>query len=630
MFSLDDETLEAGGESILASKGDLGQLLFSASAGLADLSRRLVDVRAEAEGFYKYRARSGELADLKARLTTLKEERERIDTLASKYAQLVETRDRAASQYDEAIRARGEIQTRLEEIQRLLTALPRLATWRALQERLAPLPDLPNAPLGWSEQLPKLQAEEIELATRAKGIEDEVARLSSEIAAIAVDETAVRLADRVTRLADLRARHMTADKDLPERRLQLREAKLTISGILRRIERNDEPDPARLVLSVTALGALRDLIETRSGIETALLSASRELSEAQLRLEEAEKRLKEATDKADVDQEWAEKIPALAAIVGAIRSDDHAARRRLAIRSRAKHNETLADCIRELRPWTGDVQQLAGLVIPQTSSIDRWKSDLSIAQKKFDQHNGEVERLTTEQIGLKAELGAIDHVAGVVSDHEAGKVRAAREAAWASHRRTLDAASADSFETALRHDDLVTNARLGHAGDLAKLHQTIHALAVVEAELGRAQQLRDSARATLRGTLDEIAAAVQAMSPSLPNDIALSQFESWLARRVKTLEVRALVLGAERDLSDAEADAQAARERLTNALAAVGVRYDANTSFETLLGVAQATIDRESVLKALREAIEDRRRELKARERARKTASAADRAWSAA
>jgi hypothetical protein len=153
---------------------------------------------------------------------------------------------------------------------------------------------------------------------------------------------------------------------------------------------------------------------------------------------------------------------------------------------------------------------------------------------------------------------------------------------------------------------------------------------VVEAELGRAQQLRDSARATLRGTLDEIAAAVQAMSPSLPNDIALSQFESWLARRVKTLEVRALVLGAERDLSDAEADAQAARERLTNALAAVGVRYDANTSFETLLGVAQATIDRESVLKALREAIEDRRRELKARERARKTASAADRAWSAA
>ncbi len=45
MFSLDDETLEAGGESILASKGDLGQLLFSASAGLANLSQHLSDLR---------------------------------------------------------------------------------------------------------------------------------------------------------------------------------------------------------------------------------------------------------------------------------------------------------------------------------------------------------------------------------------------------------------------------------------------------------------------------------------------------------------------------------------------------------------------------------------------------------
>ena len=41
MFSLDDESLEKGGEAILASRGDLGQLLFSASAGLAEISDRL-------------------------------------------------------------------------------------------------------------------------------------------------------------------------------------------------------------------------------------------------------------------------------------------------------------------------------------------------------------------------------------------------------------------------------------------------------------------------------------------------------------------------------------------------------------------------------------------------------------
>ena len=47
MFSLDDESLEKGGEAILASHGDLGQLLFSASAGLAEISDRLEVVAKE-------------------------------------------------------------------------------------------------------------------------------------------------------------------------------------------------------------------------------------------------------------------------------------------------------------------------------------------------------------------------------------------------------------------------------------------------------------------------------------------------------------------------------------------------------------------------------------------------------
>jgi uncharacterized protein YhaN len=69
MFCLDDDTLEAAGESILASKGDLGHLLFSATAGLADLSGRLGSARAEAEAIFG--RRSGILADLKKNLAAL-------------------------------------------------------------------------------------------------------------------------------------------------------------------------------------------------------------------------------------------------------------------------------------------------------------------------------------------------------------------------------------------------------------------------------------------------------------------------------------------------------------------------------------------------------------------------------
>ena len=54
MFSLNDDTLEEGGESILASEGDLGQLLFPASSGLSNLGRTLASLQTEAEQFYKF------------------------------------------------------------------------------------------------------------------------------------------------------------------------------------------------------------------------------------------------------------------------------------------------------------------------------------------------------------------------------------------------------------------------------------------------------------------------------------------------------------------------------------------------------------------------------------------------
>ena len=59
MFCLDDETLETGGENILASKGDLGTLLFSATAGLTDLSARLALRREDADDFCRAGKRTG-------------------------------------------------------------------------------------------------------------------------------------------------------------------------------------------------------------------------------------------------------------------------------------------------------------------------------------------------------------------------------------------------------------------------------------------------------------------------------------------------------------------------------------------------------------------------------------------
>ena len=629
MFSLDDDTLEAGGESILASEGDLGQLLFAASTGLADLSRALIGLKTEADGFYKYRARSGELQDLKTELGDLKAERDRIDTFAAEYTQLVKVRDRAKAQYEEAITERGRTQARIEDIGRYLSALPRLAALRTLRGELAQFSGLPDVPDRWLKDLPALQTKEIELGTRLKEAEAEIERIDEELAAIDTDKTALRLADRIDALAAFRARHETAETDLPERRLQLQELELKIKGILVRLGKSDVTQPESLVLDAASVGVLQELIETRSGIEASMEAAKKELETAKERLDEARARQPQmAGSDGSAGEERETKIAVLTQIVEKLRGSDHQARLQLAERSCRNNRETLQQHMTELRPWPGTDDQLADLSPPLPGDIERWRDALAEANRLIDRHEAEVDKLEDERRRVQARLDTISNVDGVVSEGDAAKVRAEREEAWAAHRREMNEASATAFEAVLRRDDIVVNARLRHEAEIAKLHEANGTLAALNADLESCGGRLKTALASRRAIHDELAAYHLSITPRLP-DFALSQLESWLARREKALEARSNLKRAEQDLGAAKADMSAAYKALSDALTALGLAPDPEISYESLEFLARSMVDREAKLSLQREDLRNRESEIQARDREFQKASEADRAWQA-
>ncbi|MET0258750.1 MAG: AAA family ATPase, partial [Methylobacterium sp.] len=629
MFSLDDETLEEGGESILASKGDLGELLFSAGAGLADLSRNLLGLRAEADGFYKYRARGGMLADLKARLAALKADKETFDTLAADYARLVATRDRATAQYEDAIAERTRMQGRIDAIQRALNALPRLAALRALRERLTPLAELPDAPAGWLQELPSLQKQEIELGIQLTTVADELACLQAEIDAVAVDPAALRLHDDLEYLDGLRARYATAAIDLPDRRVQARAADLAISGILARLERPDEADPPRLVLGASVVGRLRDLMEARAGLDVAVATAVAEQADAERRLADATQTLG-ASSGARVEAGSERAMAALDATLAALRGSDHAARRKRAEREREAERARLADRLAALAPWQGGADELLALRCPEPATLQSWRSTLESRQATCARHAAEVERLTSEIGRLRAERDAIADTTGLVGDQEAAALRADREKAWAAHRRDLAAGSADAFEAVLRQEDVVAANRLGHMADLAGLHQRGQALAVAEAALHRAQELLVEAEQALQTLRDTIAKDIRGIAASLDPSMSPVDLDGWLTRRATALAAREALNAAETELRQAQADAGDASDRLAAALNGAGLAVAPGTTFAALLAAAQDALDREAEIRGLRQAVEERERDVAARRRAVEAAQARDADWAAA
>lgn len=625
MFSLDDDTLEAGGESILASKGDLGQLLFSASAGLSDLAQKLADLRAEADAFYKYKGRNTELAELKARLADLKKQRDDIDTAASEYARLVEDCDRLDRQYEEALSERGRTLARRDECRRHISALPRVVALQNLRDRIAPILQIPEAPSNWAGRLPDLQKSDIELETKAAGLDADVSCFAQEFEAIVVDDRVLNLADRIAHLADLHARYVTADKDIPKLQLQLREVETEVANIVRRVDAEPGTEPGVLLLRTAITSGLRDLMEKRSGIDKYLATTEEELAMACDRLAAAKAKL--AGQVGEPPSGGSGSSTELASILASARANDWTARCRLAERRRGERGSVLAEEMRKLKPWSGEALVLRDLATPDPDDIARWKAAMDNAERKIGRHSEEADRLAADERRLSAEIEAATNITGVLNDQQAAEIRAAREEAWANHKRTLNLESAEVFEGRLRRDDIATGSRIANATEVAHLIETNKALAGVQADLAAARRSQEKAAETLQGVQNEIATAIRAVSSSLPDNWSLARLEAWLERRDAAIKTIGELETAERDLREAEQDGDNIRLRLLDAAKQVDVEIPPSTGTETILSLLQVVIDSEAEFNALRRDIADRKQDVVAREREAKKAKTADREW---
>lgn len=626
MFSLDDATLEAGGNNILASKGDLGQLLFSASAGIGDLSRSLAELRTEADTFYKPRARSGELASLKAQLAALKQDKERLDTLASQYAQLMVEREKARAEYEAANSERSALQSRLDRVMKLRSTLPRLHALRELTAKIASTEDLPDVPHGWDLEISKLQTDDLTLESQYSLLQDQITAIEVELQQLVIDPRALTIAKRTSDIAGMRDRFTGALRDLPNRRLELRDSDNAIGGLLRRLEQQNVLNPGDLILNAKTEAVLRELIESRSGIDSKLEAARAEFERAQTQLQEALEKLSSTlgtTEEDTTDKLEAVLVPAVARA----RESDHAQRRRLARQSRDAAAEEFKSRLAALAPWKGEALELLNLVVPDDALLERWKGSVSATVKDLEAREAEVLRLQADLARIGGETKGFTTVSGLINDADAARIRAKREEAWSLHRATLDDASADQFEAALREDDSVTASRSAQMAQVARLNQLLQDTVVRQAELDQAEIATRSARIKLDTIMGVISEGAEQMGLGALVDPHPAQLQDWLVRRRLALDSLTRLQNYEREILDAEDDAEAIRSGLLDALTRLDRQQDDMSRIEHLLATSDEIIIRFRQTKSLRESEQLNRADCERRKKALENAMASDSDW---
>jgi uncharacterized protein YhaN len=615
MFSLDDETLEKGGENILASHGDLGQMLFSASAGLGDFASKLQQIQTEADEFHKGRVRSTKLAELKDRLIRLKDERDRIDILASDYARLSEAQRSSLQSYEQASLELGKIQSRIEELQRNAMLLPRLEKLRKRRADIACFAWQEEPPRHWNDKLPELRKDAIILSTRLETLRKEMDARAKDLLETALNDPILNESPAIDALQDLGARYRTALRDIPERQIQLREADAAISEILARIGRAGELSPELLILAAPISSAFRVLMERYSGVAERLRTAEHEVIGARHRLGEAEAKLKAIGGNLESRNREPAELASLATALTLSRAVDHEGSLRMARKTLAACEDTLGRRMTALGDWAGDIDAIAAMNPPERSVVADFKMRIEASSRNVATKQDAAIRLSQATRILKAERDTLRETSGLIDDAEISELRRSRDTAWEVHLHTLDRQSADAFEISMRSDDLARQRRYGHLADIAGIRQMTLSLAKLSAELSEAESDLDAAQREDARLRSDFRAFYQAFAPDMSDEMRPAELEAWLERRELAIDALLDVRAARRDISNVIEARDLAIVRLKKACENVGIACSSDT-LEDLTLAAQNFVDGQSEAIGLRKSVEARASELSERERA--------------
>lgn len=554
-FSLDDETLEKGGESILDSKGELGQLLFSASAGLADLSAALGALQAESDDWFKPTGRKSQLKAHKDALADLTAARKAADIAVSDWRRLAQAVTQAEDAYREACDRRAQTQTRLEALSRDLDALPMLARLRKVEARLADLPTPRDVPADWRRALPGWLHEAAELAVRTPAAHDQLAALEPRLAEVPLDE---RAAPHSGRLDEIEGRFGAIAKesaDLPRRRDELAALERAQTGYLAQLGRPGLTlEEALLAPEVRA--RLAALIEAQSLLESRADAAAREVARARAALADA-------PDAPQVDEAA---LARLRPLVEELRRADLLRAMTDAQARQLRAQAAAAQALALLAPWQGDACALAALDLPGDESLAAMEQSLHEAVGAARDAATDCARLEASVARLRAEAEMSAPLIGAI---EARTSRTARDAAWTRHRAELSDETAAAFETAMQADDAMGALRLEQARQAEKLtllRQEEASLQQARAARKVAERAGDTHRADLARIWEGLGVA--------PAGRTVSDLRSFAAKRAAALAAQDEVAASDAELAAVAGRTCAAAHSLGEVLASLGSALD--------------------------------------------------------
>ena len=606
MYSLNDASLEAGGESILSSEGDLGALLFGAMSGLPDISSALSKTKEQVEKFYRTSGRNFRLNDLKTELKQIDQKIKDNDVEAGVYKRLKNEAKQAERQWQAKTTERDKKRTESRQLQTLIETHPNWRDYVSIHDDLAQLHDAPDVPDGWDDEINDLIQRNAEVHSKVETETEAVERAREELNSITCDDTGCSLAERVKRLQsdDLEARYKTSN-DIEKRTAERDRLQNGISDKLILLGQPIDIDAKTLIFPVARVGEIKSLMAEIKTIEAELKSTMREYEDAKSETLDAQQEL-------DTYQGPKDDPAPIKSIIesakGAPNPEDLKTTEDIVLKARSE----LDNAIAILTPWKGDAAALSVLTFPSQEFIQKLESEgqkLSDAEKNLESENNQLQDNLAEHISI---INTLIQDAKVISDENAAITRQKRDDAWTSHRSSLNKKplpsaeslqrSADEFAIVLTYDDQLVSNRFSQSTEIAQLRKAQLDRAKTEAKLTRLAEKQQEHDTREQAYIEELGNLFGKLN--LPADFEISELKVWLERCKQALKADENLKAAEADYQNKKDKYEISRTSLEDAMRSYGLTVD-KLSWPQLLQLGQETLDAWSLAQQRKTVLEE-------------------------
>lgn len=427
MYSLDHDALMRGGESLAQGKGDAGESLFEAGAGLNSIRNLRTKLDREAETLFKPRATTSLIYRAISAYDVARRQAKDASIRPAEWNSAKLAMEAASDEYEGAKERQARLQKEVRRLERLAAILPDVAALEHAQHRLVELADVPILP-------PSAAAERVAAVTKRNEAidaeQDATQRLEnrlSELASMQLNESLLADAEAIEAIHHATNAYREALVQFAKAESDIEDAQSTYDALLKQIAGDEKPEKLPQWLpDPTRMAKIRALISAGATFKATHQACRRALADKKLEIEQLNAEIQSLGEE-DISRD-------LQAYLDSIADVGDPELRVKQLQDEATLLETKLNAEALALKMTS-AEDIAKTTVPLDAEALSFKTDNEELRRRAHSIRESIENIEDDLAALQAEIKGLEVRGDVPTREEVSGEREKRDALWLGIRR---------------------------------------------------------------------------------------------------------------------------------------------------------------------------------------------------